>query len=100
MIQRRFGDHPHIGVWIEALSMTVKSDFESAPFNVRQRIRQAGMRAMQPHWHLGRTEIRASRGRSEKEHFLPRRKYPFSQQFRKNLRQPRAATKHECSRQN
>src|SRR4030081_395392 len=80
--------------------MAVKSDFESAPFNVRQRIRQAGMRAMQPHRHFGRTELRASRGRSQKKHFLPRRKYSFSEQFRKNLRQPGAATKYECSRQN
>ena len=78
MVDGRFRDGPHTGIRIEVLSVTVKSNFESPALDIRQRIRQSGMRAMQPHWHFCRTEIRATRRSAKKENFLPGQKYPLA----------------------
>ena len=43
---RRFPYYSHIAVGIEALSVAIKSNLESAALYIGQGIRQAGMRAM------------------------------------------------------
>ena len=77
IINRRFRYYPHTGVRIEALAMTIKSDFEPTSLDIWQRIRQSGVRTMQPHWHFGRQEIRAARRNTKKEDFLLGHKYPL-----------------------
>ncbi len=79
IIDGRLRHHSHTGIRIEALSVTVKSNFESAAFDIRQRIRQTGMCAMQPYRHFWRTEIGAARRSAKKKYFLPGDKYPLAQ---------------------
>ena len=77
--------------------MTVKCDLESAALNIGERVRQIGMRAMQPHRHVWRTEIRAARRRPQKKYFLPGGKNTIAQQRRKNFGQPRTAAEDKCA---
>ncbi len=98
MVDGCLRDGPHSGIGIELFSVQVEGDLEAPAFDIRQGVRQAGMRAMQPYRHFWRTEIRiASRG-AEKKYFLPRRENALAQQIGKDFRQPRAATKNKCSR--
>src|SRR6476646_1415279 len=92
--------YSHTCVRVKALSMTVKCNFEPASLDIRQRVRQSGMRAMQPHWHLGWPEIQATRRSAKKKYFLSGGKYSIAEQFSKNLWQPWTAAKNKCSCRN
>src|SRR5690242_3074774 len=88
--------NPHPGIGIEVLSMQVEGDLDAPAFDIRQRVRQAGMRAMQPYRHFRRPESRAACRGAKKKHLLPRGENALAQQTGKDLRQPRAATEDEC----
>src|SRR6476646_296978 len=100
MVDGGLRDGPHSGIRIELFSVQIESNLEAAPFDIRQRVRQSGMRAMQPHWHLGWPEIQATRRSAKKKYFLSGGKYSIAEQFSKNLWQPWTAAKNKCSCRN
>src|SRR5690242_935182 len=89
---------PHSGIRIEFFSVQIEGDLEAPAFDIRQGVRQARMRAMQPYWHVGRTEVGVACCGPKKKYFLPRGENALGQQIGKNFGQPWAATEDKCLR--
>src|SRR6476646_7725040 len=100
MVDGGLRDGPHSGIRIELFSVQIESNLEAAPFDIRQRVRQSGMRAMQPHRHFWWPELGVACPGAQEKYFLPRRENAVAQQFWKNLWQPRAAAKNKCTCRN
>src|SRR5437868_14339742 len=93
-------DGPHSRIRIEAFSVQIEGNLEAPAFNIRQGIRKARVRTMQPYWHFGRPEIGVACRGPKKKYFLPRGENALAQQIRKNFGQPWAATENKCTRRN
>src|SRR6476661_676089 len=97
-VDRRLRYGPHSGIGIELFSMQVEGDLEAPAFDIRQCVRQARMRAMQPYRHFWRPEIHVACRGAKKKYFLPRGENALAQQIGKDFRQPRSAAENECAR--
>src|SRR5882724_11147727 len=97
MFYRRRAHNASPRIRVKLYAVSVKSYFEAAIFNIRERVRQVRMHVMKPHRHARSAKVTAARGRAEKEHLLPGGKDALPQQLRKYFRQPGTTSKDKCA---
>src|SRR5207302_9187805 len=81
-------DGPHSRIRIEAFSVQIGGNLEAPAFNIRQGIRKARVRTMQPYWHFGRPEIGGACRGPKKRYLLPRGEHALGPEIRKYFGQP------------